>query len=49
MEEKLDRILELLENSDIVFRIKIVIWVVLGYLAIRILWTLFVLKGGWKK
>lgn len=49
MEEKLDRILELLENSDIVFWIKIVIWVVLGYLAIGILWALFVSKGGWKK
>lgn len=49
MEEKLDRIIELLENGEIAYWLKVLTVTILVYLGIRILWTLIVPKGGWKK
>lgn len=49
MEEKLDRIIELLESGEIAYWFKVLTVTILVYLGIRLLWTLIVPKGEWKK
>lgn len=49
MEEKLDRVIELLENGEIIYWLRVLIVTIILYLLIRLAWIFLVSKGGWKK